>query len=174
MPKCKICKTKFERKRAIQPVCDNYECKVSYALQVAEKAKQRKIKQEKRILIEKTKTLSDYQKELQAVFNKWIRLRDENLPCISCGRNHKGQYHAGHYRSVGAAPQLRYDEMNAHKQCSVCNNHKSGNIVEYRINLIKKIGLENVERLENDNQPKKYNIPELIEMKKFYNQKLKQ
>lgn len=73
-------------------------------------------------------------------FNQFIRLRDKDLPCISCGRYHQEQWHAGHYRSVGACPELRFDEMNVHKQCSVCNNYKSGNLTEYRLNLIRKIG----------------------------------
>lgn len=169
---CKICKTKFTPIRTLQPVCGKYECNLSYALQITEKAEKKKQQQEKKVLREKLKTTSDYMKEAQEVFNKYIRLRDEGLPCISCQRHHQGQYHAGHYRSVGAAPQLRFNELNVHKQCSACNNHKSGNVVEYRINLIKKIGLENVEMLETSNNPVKYSVDEIIELKKNYLKKI--
>ncbi|TEW24926.1 recombination protein NinG, partial [Histophilus somni] len=109
-----------------------------------EKEERAKIKAVK----ERLKSRSERLKELQGVFNRFIRLRDKNLPCISCGRYHQGQWHAGHYRSVGACPELRFNEDNVHKQCSVCNNHKSGNVIEYRINLVAKIGVERVEFLE--------------------------
>ena len=110
----------------------------------------------------------------QSVFNSYIRERDSERPCISCGRNHGGQYHAGHYRSVGAHPELRFNEDNCHKQCSVCNNHKSGNIADYRIELIKRIGIEKVEWLEGPHDPNKYSCQDLKEIELAYKQKLKQ
>jgi hypothetical protein len=112
-------------------------------------------------------------KQAQAAFNAFIRGRDEKEPCISCGRHHSGQYHAGHYRTVGAHPELRFDELNCHKQCSVCNNHLSGNLLEYRIALIKKIGQDSVEILEGPHDPKKYSIDDLKAIAKEYKQKLK-
>jgi hypothetical protein len=173
MPKCKVCNIKFVKTRAIQPVCGKYDCMVAYANKVAEKARNKRIQAEKKVLKEKTKTLSDYLKETQTVFNQYIRLRDKDLPCISCGTIKRNiQYHAGHYRSVGAAPHLRFNEINVHKQCSACNNHKSGNSIEYRIRLIKRIGIEEVEKLESDNQLRKYNVPELIQLKQLYKQKI--
>lgn len=174
MPKCRICKQPFTKIRPLQPTCNEYDCKVAYATNVANKAIEKKKKREKRELKEKTKTLKDYLKELQVVFNKYIRLRDEGLPCVSCQRHHKGQYHAGHYRSVGAAPQLRFNELNVNKQCSACNNHKSGNVVEYRINLIKKIGIDAVEWLEAENKPAKYSVSDVLQLKKHYSQKIKE
>ena len=116
---------------------------------------------------------SAWAKKAQAAFNSFIRMRDDLLPCISCGRYHSGQYHAGHYRSVGAAKQLRFNEINCHKQCAPCNNHKSGNITEYRINLIKKIGVESVELLENSNDVKRYSIDEYRDIEATYKAKLK-
>ena len=100
-------------------------------------------------------------------------MRDEKEACISCGRHHTGQYHAGHYRTVGAAPELRFNELNVHKQCSVCNNHLSGNLIEYRRGLVAKIGIEKVEWLEGKHEAKKYTIDEIIEIKKHYQQKIK-
>lgn len=113
-------------------------------------------------------------KKAQIAFNSFIRERDKDLPCISCDRHHQGQYHAGHYRSVGAAKQLRFTEINCHKQCAPCNNHKSGNITEYRINLIKKIGVNNTESLENNNEVKRYSIEEYKEIEALYKLKLKE
>lgn len=111
--------------------------------------------------------------QAQKAFNAYIRQRDDKEPCISCQRHHDGQYHAGHYRTVGAAKQLRFNEDNCHKQCAPCNNHLSGNLTEYRINLIKKIGLEKVEDLESNSEIKRYSIEEYQTIEKRYKDKLK-
>tara|TARA_R110002126_G_scaffold64861_4_gene165898 strand:+ start:103 stop:357 length:255 start_codon:yes stop_codon:yes gene_type:complete len=74
----------------------------------------------------------------------------------------------------GHSAALRYDEDNCHKQCSVCNNYKSGNLSEYRSNLLKKIGLQKVEWLEGPHDPKKYVIEELKAMLTHYQQLNKQ
>ena len=110
----------------------------------------------------------------QTAFNAYIRKRDEKEACISCGRHHQGQYHAGHYRSVGSSPENRYNELNVHKQCSACNNHLSGNLIPYRVNLIDKIGLDAVEFIENSSKAKKYTVEELKEIEQEYKRKLKE
>ena len=126
-------------------------------------------------LKQKIKSRSEWLDDLQSWVNKFIRLRDKNEPCISCGRYHQGQYHAGHYRSRGACPELRFNEDNIHKQCAPCNNQKSGNAIEYRINLVKKIGIERVEFLERqDHPPLKLTIEEIKEQIKIYKAKCKE
>jgi hypothetical protein len=75
------------------------------------------------------------------VFNTFIRERDKELPCISCGTTNNIQYHAGHYFSVGSYPALRFNEDNVHKQCVQCNNFLHGNLVEYDRALKVKLGL---------------------------------
>ena len=114
------------------------------------------------------KSLGTLHKEAQPEFNKYIRLRDKGQPCISCQRHHSGQYHAGQYRSVGAFPELRYVEKNVHLQCSVCNTHRSGNGIDYRINLVKKIGLAAVEELEGPQEPKRYRRDDILSIKTKY------
>ncbi|WP_372584593.1 recombination protein NinG [Cronobacter sakazakii] len=69
---------------------------------------------------------------------------------MSCGTFTSAQWDAGHYRTTAAAPQLRFDERNIHKQCVVCNQHKSGNLVPYRAELIRRIGLSAVEAVESN------------------------
>ena len=123
---------------------------------------------------DKLKSRSQWLSEAQAAFNKFIRERDKDEPCISCQRFHNGQYHAGHYRSIGACPELRFEEMNVHKQCAPCNNHLSGNAIDYRINLVKKIGVENVEWLEGNHELQKLTIDEIKEIKTKYKNKLKE
>ncbi len=167
--KCKWCKNSFTQSRPLQRACS-----IDCALQIA---KQEKITEEKKDFKkrkEKLKTKADFLKEAQIEFNKYIRLRDKNEPCISCGRFHLGQWHAGHYRSVGAAPHLRFDEKNVHKQCAPCNNHKSGNVIEYRIRLIAKIGITEVERIESDNKARHFTVDEVKEIKLFYKNKCKE
>jgi hypothetical protein len=114
-------------------------------------------------------TINDHHKLTQREFNAYIRLRDANLPCVSCGRFHQGQWHAGHYRTTKSQPALRYNELNCWRQCAPCNNHKSGNITEYRIELIRRIGIDLVEWLEKDHkQPAKWTIEELKALRKYY------
>jgi hypothetical protein len=125
--------------------------------------------------VERLKTRQDYLKEAQVEFNKYIRLRDRlaGLPCISCGRNHTGDNHAGHYRSVGAAPHLRFNEDNVHLQCAPCNTYLSGNAIEYRIKLIQRIGVERVEALEASHGSVKYTIEDAKRIKAEYKEKVK-
>ncbi len=128
---------------------------------------------------EAIKTLPQLKREAQIEFNAYIRAkgRRDSLACISCGRTldwSGNAVDAGHYRSVGAAPHLRYDERNAHAQCKHCNQYKSGNVVDYRIGLIKRIGIEAVEALENDNRTHKWTRQELIEIRATYKAKRKE
>lgn len=154
-------------------------CNVSHAKAWAdEKRAKESQKQYKQRTAELKKKVADndrghWLKKAQAAVNAFIRKRDELLPCISCGRYHQGQYHAGHYRSVGSHPELRFEELNVHKQCSVCNNHKSGNIADYRIGLISRIGIDAVEWLEGQHTPKHYTIDEIKQIEKTYKQKLR-
>jgi hypothetical protein len=46
--------------------------------------------------------------------------------------------------------------------------------LEYRKNLVKKLGIEKVEWLESKHPPKKWTIEELQEIKKIYKQKCKE
>ena len=166
---CKICKKNFEPLRFAQNVCG-----IPCAIEHANALKAKKEKKEHREAKAKLKSRADYLKEAQAIFNKYIRMRDEAEPCISCSRFHTGQYHAGHFRTVGAAPELRFNEYNCHKQCSVCNNHLSGNLLEYRRKLVAKIGIDKVEWLEGSHEPKKYTIDEIEDIKKLYRSKIKE
>lgn len=124
---------------------------------------------------ESLKTAGDYTKEAQAAVNKYVRLRDHGKPCISCGslpaQKLGGTMDAGHYRSRGAAGHLRFNLLNIHAQCVKCNLYKSGNAVDYRLNLIEKIGLDKVEGLENDNTSRKFTIEYLRRIKKIFNKK---
>lgn len=150
---------------------------VKYAQNVAEKsaiARKKKENRQHKEKLEAIKPKSEYLREAQRVFNQYIRLRDAHLGCISCGNHQSNQYAAGHFRTVGSAPHLRFDERNVHKQCNrYCNLELSGNILNYRAGLIAKIGLEAVEQLEADNTPKHYSIDDIKQIKITYKEKIK-
>ena len=169
---CQSCKTKFKPQRIGQRVCSP-ECAVAKVRADGLKAREAAYKSRKKALLENDRSF--HVKQAQTAFNKFIRERDIGKPCISCGRHHAGQYHAGHYRTTAAQPALRFNELNCHKQCAPCNNHKSGNITEYRIELVKRVGESIVEWLEIDHkQPSKWTIPELKAIRKYYQEAVKQ
>lgn len=128
---------------------------------------------------EKLKTRRDYIEEAQRAFNKFVRLRDAGRPCICCGRPldlgaHGGGYDAGHYRSVGSAPHLRFHEDNCHAQSKQCNRYGAGRAVDYRIGLIDRIGIARVEALEADQSSPKWSIDDLKAIRDTYKAKAKE
>ena len=161
--KCKVCREPFKPFSSTHVAC-SLPCALKLAKESAAKERRAEYKAAK----EKLKTRADYLKECQQAFNAWIRERDYAESCISCQRHHTGQYHAGHYLTVGAHPELRFNPDNCHKQCAPCNNHLSGNIVEYRKGLLAKIGMERLDWLEGKHEPVKYAIDEIKEMTKHF------
>lgn len=174
---CKSCGGKFRPSLSTQKAC-GVKCALEQAKKpenqaVARKAIAQRERQEIQVRKQKLKSRADYVKEAQAVFNQWVRLRDEAQPCISCGRHHQGKYDAGHYRTTAACPELRFDPLNVHKQCSPCNTQLSGNIVEYRLELIRRIGQERVDWIEGPHEAKRYTIDDLKAIKAEYRAKIK-
>jgi hypothetical protein len=167
--KCKVCGTEFIQQRTTQQVCD-WKCALDLQAEKQEKKRKKEIREQKK----KLRTRSEVMRIAQTAFNRFIRQRDLHDPCISCGRHHKGQYHAGHLYTTKARPDLRFNEDNCHKQCSSCNNYLSGNVQAYRVNLTEKIGKERVEALEREGELPKYTIDDLEEIKKIYNHKYRQ
>ena len=151
--------------------CHHWECSIKYAEEITKKRKEKAARLDLKEFNQQD--VSWLKKNAQSSFNAYIRARDKHLPCISCDHDGDRQIHAGHYRPTGRNSQLRYNEDNCHAQCSICNAHLSGNLVPYREALIKKIGLDRVEALENDNKHKSYSVSELQNIIKKYKQKLK-
>ncbi|MBK5416367.1 recombination protein NinG [Pseudomonas sp. TH31] len=180
-PKPKNCKNpacgiSFTPQRLGQAVCSP---KCGLAIKDVNKERARKAiadlgRKEVRAAKERIKPKGQYMKEAQTAFNAWVRERDTALPCISCGRHHQGKYDAGHYRTVGSNPALRFEPLNCHRQCSPCNTHKSGDIVNYRIELVKRIGTEKVDWLEGPHEPKRYTVEDLKTIKADYQAKTKE
>ncbi|MFZ6773056.1 recombination protein NinG [Undibacterium sp. SXout7W] len=184
-PKCKVCRVEFARKLPGQKVCGQH---CAMALAVSTREKEARIEAKRFAAAERAdhikrrdalKSLKEWIAEAQVVFNRYIRARDNGLPCICCGQLPKsdsimgGSWDAGHYRSRGSAGHLRFNEDNCHAQLKQCNRYGAGRAVDYRIGLIARIGLERVEALESNNAVHKWTIAELQRIKFLYQQKLK-
>ena len=174
---CAVCKTEYEKRKPGQKVCSP-----SCAISLVKAAKQNKLVRVAKIArVARKLTRADQIKKTQAAVNKYVRVRDEGKPCISCGTpllklgRRGGDYDAGHYRSVGSAPHLRFavDEGNIHGQCKRCNKWLVGNVVSYRKGLIMRLGLDAVEQLEADQEPRHYSIDDLQDIENNYKSKTK-
>jgi len=182
--KCCGCKDRYPRDQMIKLPGGNFhsgDCASSYAMAKVRRSNAAKLarmkreeKKEHKRQKDAIKSRSDWLKEAQAAFNAYIRLRDRVEPCVCCDRHHQGQYHAGHYLSVGSHPELRFNEDNVHKQASYCNQHKSGNQAQYRIRLIAKIGIDRVEALEGPHDAANWTVDDIKEIKRVYKQKIKE
>lgn len=179
--KCKVCPSMFTPGLPMQKVCGPM-CALTFARSENGKAKKRELirdKRETRARIIETKGRGYWMAAAQKEFNAFIRLRDQlaGHPCISSGRplNWNGNaVDAGHYRSRGSAPHLRFDERNCHAQSKQENRYASGNVVDYRLGLIARIGLEAVEALEADQEPRKWSIDDLKQIKATYAAKVRE
>ncbi len=183
--KCRVatCRASFVPSRMGQAVCSpacalvdgpRHAPKARKALDQIERA-------EIKIRKEKLKSRADHLREAQAAVNEYVRLRDAHLPCISCDSTPNdsdlmtgSRWDAGHYRSVGACPELRFETLNIHRQCVKCNRNLSGNAVEYRIRLVVRIGAEKVAWLEGLHAPCKYTVEEIKAIKATYRAKTRE
>jgi hypothetical protein len=165
---CPICSNEFKPSYSSLQRCCSIKCAREYN---STKEVQKRVKQMKNDL----KTHKDYVQILQKVFNTYIRLRDKNCLCVSCGCEIKGSGHASHFFSVGAYPNLRFNEDNVHRSCERCNTHLHGNITNYAFLLPKKIGWERFEKLHADSLvSSKLTIDEILEKITYYKQQIKQ
>ncbi|MGJ7529838.1 recombination protein NinG [Variovorax sp. GB1P17] len=180
--RCKHCKVRMPEDKARHVLHE--ECIAPFLDKLsAKKAADRKKKERAQRVVDKAarerlQRISDLIKLAQRVFNAFIRERDRlaGHPCISSGRalDWSGNaVDAGHYRSTGAASHLRFNEDNCHAQSKHDNQWLAGNAVDYRINLIRRIGLERVEALEADNTVCKWTADELRAIRATYTTKRK-
>lgn len=177
---CPVCSSKYIPWSSTQKTCSNWQCALALSRQQKEDKEAREIRKKEKLQRaclrerrEKLKGIPEWQREAQAAFNRYIRWRDFGKDCASCGcvLSGSGNYLTGsavdasHYRSRGAAAHLKFNVFNVHAACTRCNRQLSGNAAEFRIRLIKRIGMERVERLESDNTPRKFTIEYLKRVK---------
>lgn len=184
--RCPSCRVMFTPARNSQAVCGEIECAIAHGQSEKGQAAARKAladvgRREIKARKEKLKSRADHLREAQAAVNEYVRLRDAHLPCISCDSTPNdndlmtgSRWDAGHYRSVGACPELRFEPLNIHRQCVKCNRNLSGNAVEYRIRLVQRIGAEKVAWLEGLHSACKYTVEEIKAIKAEYRAKTRE
>lgn len=170
---CKVCGSAFVPYRSYQKVCGG-QCALVLVRREEEKKKAKALADKLKIRRRELQPRSYWINLAQQAVNRYIRERDKDKPCVSCGTMNAKKWDAGHYRTVAAAPQLRFDERNIQKQCVPCNQHKSGNIVPYRSELIRRIGLNAVEELENNHFRHKWTVEECMFIRDIFRIKLKE
>ncbi|SDS78766.1 Bacteriophage Lambda NinG protein [Pseudomonas sp. Z003-0.4C(8344-21)] len=183
--KCKnpACGISFPPQRLGQAVCSP-KCALAIASANTERARKaiaQRDRREIKVRKEKLKSRADHLREAQAAVNEFVRLRDAHLPCISCDSMPNdndlmtgSRWDAGHYRSIGACPELRFEPLNIHRQCVKCNRNLSGNAVEYRIRLVQRIGADKVAWIEGPHKPQKLTVEEIKTIKAEYRAKTRE
>jgi hypothetical protein len=171
---CPICENTFKPiYSTLQQVC-SAKCALAFNSEKEVKKRVEKMK----IEVEGTTQL---EKLARIVFQKWIRERDKDFPCISCGATDielgPNMFDAGHFFSAERFSGLIFDETNVHRQCKKCNGvNMHGNLAEYRKGLSARYGEDYVFELESIsdfNRVYKYSREELVEIANKYKNKLK-
>jgi hypothetical protein len=177
--KCKnpSCRKIFIPIRPLQAVCSP-RCALELATikrLKAEASQASQKRQEMKAAKERIKGKRELLAEAETACNAYIRYRDRNQPCISCGEFSKsGYYDAGHYRAKSLQPALRFHEDNIHKQCVRCNQYGHGNLIGYRRGLVEKLGEKVVMWLEQDHKLPHWTHEEIRQIRDWYKGRLKQ
>lgn len=124
-PRCKHCRKIIRSGEKIQRLPLNAQvhvaCLTDYIADALKKvyAKKKKNKADMRkAKVESQKSKS--KKTATTSFNRFIRKRDAEKGCITCGRTvffGDRAYHAGHYKHVGSRVDLEHNEDNCFGQC---------------------------------------------------------
>lgn len=171
MKKCKTCNKPFEPYKSTDPCC-SYPCTVAFY-------QEKEIEKRHKELISKVKeidSLSKLMKTAKELVQRFARLRDKNLPCISCGTNKAYEWHGGHLFKSELYSGVRLEEININKQCGQCNTFKNGNEAEYVAGFIKRYSIQDFTALHEralKTKNKKWNKEELIQIINKYKQKNK-
>jgi hypothetical protein len=174
--KCKQCRQPFIKFRMEQKTCLNPECLVKQGRIEAAKRQARADRQQKhetRARLMELKPLQYWLKRAEKAVNAFIRARDKDQPCISCGTHDASEWHAGHWISVGASSALRYDPANIHKQCHQCNWFEGGNASDYSSRLPARIGQAEFERVKHAKRDRKWTREDCMAIEAEFKAKLK-
>lgn len=196
---CKVCKKTFKPKTLYEWWCSDQH-KDELIPKLAAEARHRRLQKAERRLkdeaqqerrnhkIRKLDLKSDsyFKKQAQQAFNTFIRLRDHDQPCISCGITnppdlHGGQWDCGHFKTVGGFPELRFVECNAFRQCKSCNagsakyGAKAATVEKmYRASLAEKFGQELVDWLDGPHEMTNYRRDDFIRIRDEYRAKARE
>ena len=175
--KAKGCTNTFIQRNSFEVVC-SLTCAINEGKRKEALKREKELRLNKQLdklklkeLKAKVKTRTDWLREAQVVFNKWVRNRDKNQLCICCNKHLRvGNVDASHYFSAGAHSNVRFNEDNVWASCSrPCNKDKSGDLINYREGLLKRIGEEKLNELtELSKVQKKWEVEELKQIIKQY------
>lgn len=175
---CKFCKKEIEVKNGIT-IKMSFFCSFDHAAkhgrklanaskkrQLAKKEKSEKSAHKKRK--KETMKMSEWFDKLQKLVNQYVlHVLEKDAPCRTCGTTNNIKYDAGHFRSRGSCPELRFELTNIHKQCSVqCNGFKSGARAEYNEFIISHYGKEHYDWLIGPHKPLKEQFPHWSDVEK--------
>lgn len=178
MAKCKYCGALFSPRTSLQKNCYDSDCiKKFYEENKSKinKATKKRKTDERKELKEKMLTISQLKQRARTPFQKWIRLRDKDKPCISCG-SVSDKVDSGHYKKAEVYFGLIFDEDNVHSQCQKCNRYLGGNEANYRQGLVARFGEQfvlDLERKADETRDYKHSREELEEIKNKYLKRLK-
>jgi hypothetical protein len=180
---CKFCGNSFLQLRPMQAVCSPICATKLVRRQKAEKTNE---KVRDRARLRELDPIRKHRARAQDAFNKFIRERDFDQPCISCGERNPpvlpgGQWDAGHFLGRGAYPELAFEEDNCHKQCKSCNAgggkfaHKAKTVnAKYEEAILVRIGPDRVAALRVPRPAKKYTRDDYAQITKTYNAKTRE
>lgn len=165
--KCKYCGNKYQPKYSTTEPCPEYECRLKHLeantakINRANKAKAK----------DKIKSYSQRLQEAKKVFQKWVRVRDKDLPCMACGTKTANEWHGSHLKKAEVYSGVIFHEHNVWKCCKKCNVFLGGNELNFRANLVKHIceqAVIELEQLAEATRTRKYTNEELEEIKTKY------
>ena len=179
--KCRACKSAFMPSRPMQvacgPMCGLEIGRKKRLKEEAKAARAEKVEtRQKRVAL---KPRAKWLAECQAIVNRYVRILalSRGQGCYTCGatpaQKFGGTYDAGHFRSIGSAPHLRFWMPQIKLQCIPCNRHKGGMALAFRRALVEEHGADWVARLEGMQDIAKFDIPYLTRFKAVMGKKLR-
>lgn len=197
--RCPSCRVMFTPARDSQAVCGEIECAIAHGQSEKGRATTRKAladvgRRDIKLRKEALKSRADHLKDAEKAVRDYRRTYELSIGsgCISCGKSQEsilaaqgwktgGAFDAGHFMGKGARPELRLLPSNIWLQCKSCNAGSSkfarkGQTVSqgFRTGLIARIGLEAVEAIEFDHEPRKHTVDELKAITAEYRAKTKE
>jgi hypothetical protein len=183
--KCRVagCRATFVPAQPFQTWCSP-DCAVAIIRQRQEKQRKSFAQRERReikVRKEALKSRGDHLKDAEKAVRDYRRTYELSIGsgCMSCGESQEsilaaqgwktgGAFDAGHFLGKGARPELRLEPSNIWLQCKACNSGsymhaRKGYTVSqgFRTGLIARIGLDAVEALEADHEPRKHTVDKL-------------
>lgn len=107
-------------------------------------------------------------------FSRFIRLRDKDNGCITCGKWYPWQNMQAGHAIQGRGNSILFDEELVNGQCKRCNIFMRGMYPQYALVLIRKHGIDWWDnKLKLKQETKDYSIQDYLDIESLYQQKAK-